>query len=131
MHGEPGILLIYRSDQRIKTGGGQAVAHLPAVYPCGRRTAGGYADRLKAGLVRVVRFVGAGEGRGADSQCADGKDQFHNSHTSGDQDSVARTHTVTYGNARPPAWAKAGWVASNSRTWSSVLVRTWVGEVMQ
>lgn len=46
-------------------------------------------------------------------------------------DSVARTHTVTYGSARPPAFANAGWVASNSRTWSSVLVRTWVGEVMQ
>jgi hypothetical protein len=46
-------------------------------------------------------------------------------------DSVARTQTVTYGSARPPAFANAGWVASNSRTWSSVLVRTWVGEVMQ
>jgi hypothetical protein len=27
--------------------------------------------------------------------------------------------------------ASAGWVVSNSRTWSSVLVRTWVGDVMQ
>ena len=46
-------------------------------------------------------------------------------------DNVARTQTVTYGSARPPAFAKAGWVASNSRTRSSVLVRTSVGEVMQ
>ncbi len=45
--------------------------------------------------------------------------------------SVARMHTVTYGSARPVALASAGWVASSSRTSSSVWVRTSAGEVMQ
>ena len=45
--------------------------------------------------------------------------------------SVARMHTVTYGSARPVALASAGWVASSSRTRSSVWVRTSAGEVMQ
>ncbi len=47
------------------------------------------------------------------------------------QDRVARTHTVTYGSARPPVFASAGWVVSNWRTRPSVLVRTSAGEVMQ
>ena len=39
--------------------------------------------------------------------------------------------TVMYGSARPVALASAGCVANNSRTRSSVWVRTSVGEVMQ
>ena len=39
--------------------------------------------------------------------------------------------TVTYGSASPVVLASAGWVASSSRTCSSVWVRTSVGEVMQ
>ena len=45
--------------------------------------------------------------------------------------SVALMHTVTYGSARPFVLANAGWVASRSRTRSSVRVRTFSGEVMQ
>jgi hypothetical protein len=45
--------------------------------------------------------------------------------------SVARMQTVMYGSATPLLFASAGWVASNSRTRSSVLVRTSAGEVMQ
>ncbi len=45
--------------------------------------------------------------------------------------SVARMHTVMYGSARPLELASAGWVASSSRTSSSVRVRTAAGEVMQ
>ena len=40
-------------------------------------------------------------------------------------------HTVTYGSASPLVLASAGWVASSSRTRSSVRVRTFSGEVMQ
>src|SRR4051794_23623382 len=42
-------------------------------------------------------------------------------HSRGGYARVARTPTVMYGSASPDTLASAGWVASNSRTWSRVL----------
>lgn len=129
MHVQSRVLLVHRGDQWIKSDRRQSIAQLPAVRGVRRGKAGWHADRLNPREVGGVTVVGMGERCGAHREGTQERNEFHASKNS--YDSVARTHTVTYGNASPPALARAGCVASSSRTSPSTLVRTWVGEVMQ